>query len=233
MWSIQMKLLKAILLSVVAFGVTPVAASAGNRLGVYMLTGDDVAAPSGFADMCRRDPDSCMPSGLVRTSGSSVRLDAVNDAALQRVNRDVNDAITPAEDKKVYGVAEMWIDPLAGLGPTAKARGDCEDYALAKRDRLLALGWPPEALFLAVGYHPQFGLHAVLIARTDRGDMVLDSRTPWINVWTDTPYIWVKRQLAANSAAWVRPYEPRRYTIRMASSATAADATSALPPKGW
>jgi predicted transglutaminase-like cysteine proteinase len=230
-----MKLLKAILVSVAAFGLTPVAASAAGRLGVYMMSGDDVAAPSGFAEMCRRDPGDCARSDMIRTSAPSVTLDAPHDAELRQTNREVNDAITPAEDAKIYGVAEMWVNPLAGKGAVGKgeARGDCEDYALAKRDRLLAQGWPPEDLFLAVGYHPQYGLHAVLIARTDRGDMVLDSRTPWINVWTDTPYVWVKRQLAANSATWVRPYEPHPSGVRVASITTSAATTAALSPKGW
>ena len=61
------------------------------------------------------------------------------------------------------------------MGPDGAARGDCEDFALEKRERLIALGWDRQALALAVAYSPETGLHAVLIAQTDHGDFVLDN----------------------------------------------------------
>jgi predicted transglutaminase-like cysteine proteinase len=221
-----MKTLKAIALAVATAVFFPVAASAATQHAAFMRTGENVAAPSGFAEMCQRDPADC----LTRAQGAAapVVLDAAHKATLERINRKVNDLITPAEDMQVYGVKEMWVDPLAGRPQNAKGRvrGDCEDYALAKRDLLIAEGWPPGALFIAVGYHSEYGLHAVLIAHTDGGDLVLDSRTPWIEAWGDTPYVWVKRQVASNSANWVRPFES---SWSQANSSAAQGATAALP----
>ena len=220
-----MKTLKAMVLIVTATVLFPLGASAAARLGPYMTTGENVAAPSGFAEMCQRDAGHC----LTRAQGAAppVVLDGAHKATLERINRQVNDLITPAEDIQVYGVNEMWVNPLSAPARNthARARGDCEDYALAKRDLLIAEGWPAEALFIAVGYHAEYGLHAVLIAHTDKGDLVLDSRTPWIEAWGDTPYVWVKRQLASNSATWVRPFQS---SWSQAQASAASGSTSSL-----
>ena len=53
---------------------------------------------------------------------------------LDEVNRSVNHEIEPATDMEVYGVAEYWTLPTT--------RGDCEDYQLLKRHRLITRGWP-------------------------------------------------------------------------------------------
>jgi predicted transglutaminase-like cysteine proteinase len=130
-----------------------------------------------------------------------------------------------------HGVEELWIDPLAPRLLDAKyvADGDCEDFAIAKRDALRATGWPPESMFLAVGYHQRYGLHVALIVRTNEGDLVLDSRSPWIRSWKDTPYIWTKRQVSGNSMAWVKPYAmtPELAVLTAAIEARARGGTAA------
>ena len=45
--------------------------------------------------------------------------------------------------------------------------------------------------------------HAVLMVRTDRGDLVLDNQDGMIMVWTETPYQFVKRQSQDNAGQWV------------------------------
>jgi len=222
---------KHLALGAAALVLTPLAlvpCAATAAAAPRMTVGADVAAPSGFREFCAREPDGCA-GREARSDAAPLVVEAGRKALLQQVNREVNDLIAPDDDARIYGVSEMWVNPLAdqARGARRQARGDCEDYALAKRDRLIALGWAPEALFLAVGYHQSYGLHAVLIARTDEGDMVLDSRTPWIEPWSQTAYVWVKRQLAADSAVWVRPYETAW------SEAAAPDATTgALPGRG-
>ena len=44
--------------------------------------------------------------------------------------------------------------------------------------------------------------HAVLTARTNRGDVVLDNKTDQIHVWSDTPYTYLKRQSSTQATAW-------------------------------
>jgi len=45
--------------------------------------------------------------------------------------------------------------------------------------------------------------HAVLIARTDRGDLVLDNQDGRVLLWKDTPYEFVKRQSQTDPRKWV------------------------------
>ncbi len=192
-------------------------ASQGPMTAVaYMPSGERVDPPSGFADLCRREPQNCRP--LQHAREVVVELTAERRLLLEDVNRRVNRGIEDATDLALYGREEFWVNPLGGGG--AGLRGDCEDYALAKRDMLIERGWPSDALFLAVGYHQRLGLHAVLIARTSDGDLVLDARSPWLHPFEDAPYVWVKRQLASHSADWVRTY-PARTAAELRGEATA------------
>jgi len=116
-------------------------------------------------------------------------------SALQQVNNLVNTAITPATDLEMFGVEEMWNYP--------GTRGDCEDYALLKRRILIEQGWPVGDLLITVVTRPDGQGHAVLTVRTDRGDFVLDNLVSEVRLWSDTPYLFVKRQSEANTGRWV------------------------------
>lgn len=120
-------------------------------------------------------------------------------ALLNRVNQRINMQIRPRDDIENYGVAEYWALPLTVEG---SAEGDCEDYALEKRQALLAAGLPESALFLAVGHSAATGRHAVLVVSTDQGDYVLDNMTPYILPWGETPYQWQLRQVPGNLLSW-------------------------------
>lgn len=113
---------------------------------------------------------------------------------LERVNAEVNGRVGYKADIDLYGMPEFWT--IAGR------EGDCEDYALAKRAELLALGWPVEALRLAVCLDEHGRGHAVLTVDTDRGAYVLDNRSLLVQPWKALPYTWIKRQ-AAGGKAWV------------------------------
>ena len=45
--------------------------------------------------------------------------------------------------------------------------------------------------------------HAVLTARTQAGDVILDNRSNEIRLWTKTPYEFVMRQSSRNPQVWV------------------------------
>lgn len=120
--------------------------------------------------------------------------------ALKRVNREVNDAMIPASDRQVYGVADFWNTPLED---GARA-GDCEDYVLEKRRALLAAGLPRQALNIAIAITSRGESHAVLLVTTDEGEYVLDSLSPWVTPWRETPYLWVTRQVDGESFHWRR-----------------------------
>ncbi|MGE0769164.1 MAG: transglutaminase-like cysteine peptidase [Hyphomicrobiaceae bacterium] len=140
---------------------------------------------SAFADECRRGPLEEQ-----RMSGSPERL-----AELDAVNRQVNGAIRPATDSEIYGEVERWTLP--------RDRGDCEDYALLKRHILMRQGWPASALLMTVVRDEKGEGHAILTARTARGDYILDNKTDELKLWTATPYTYVMRQSYIDPNVWL------------------------------
>lgn len=126
-----------------------------------------VAAPSGWIDLCKREPDLC------RSDRAAFDLPKLTDAArrqLESVNLEVNRAVVYTTDRAALGVDEFWSLPIAG-------KGDCEDMALEKRRRLEALGWPRGALLMTVVVAHNGEWHAVLTAATTSGLLVLDNMT--------------------------------------------------------
>lgn len=61
----------------------------------------------------------------------------------------------------------------------AETEGDCEDIAIRKRRDLIVAGFPAEKLSVLV-----VPGHAMLLARTNAGDYVLDSASDRISTWT-------------------------------------------------
>lgn len=127
-------------------------------------------------------------------------VDAVRLEELHRINRQINRAIRPREDREAYGLAEYWSRPIALYGRGAV--GDCEDYALEKRAALLAAGWPARSLSLAVAISPRVGLHAVLIVSTDQGDYVLDNLYQRAQPIAALDYVWLSRQSGPGLMHW-------------------------------
>lgn len=90
---------------------------------------------------------------------------------------------------------ERWVYPTVA--------GDCEDYALAKRRALTDAGWRTSVLLLSVVSQLNGEGHAVLLVRTDRGDLILDNQDEDIRRWNETPYLYVKRQSQQDPTRWV------------------------------
>jgi predicted transglutaminase-like cysteine proteinase len=138
-----------------------------------------------------------MPKECASDHGQEARFDASAERLkqLDEINRSVNQAIAPATDMEVYGVAEYWTLP--------RTRGDCEDYALLKRHDLILKGWPVSALLMTVVRDEKGEGHAVLTARTVQGDFILDNKTDEVRLWNKTPYQYVMRQSYLNPRVWV------------------------------
>jgi predicted transglutaminase-like cysteine proteinase len=117
------------------------------------------------------------------------------------VNRYVNAAIAPVTDQDLYGKVEVWTYPTAG-------KGDCEDYVLLKRRMLIQRGWPESTLLITVVRDENNEGHAVLTARTDQGDLVLDNKRQEIVAWTKTGYIFIKQQSNRNPLVWTSLLPP-------------------------
>jgi len=165
------------------------------------------SVPIGHSEFCKRHDDEC---------GANARIAEVTElneerwAQLVAINNHVNSTVVPITDQDFYNVAEFWTYP-AGYG-------DCEDFALAKRRELIQRGWDPSTLLMAVVRESNGNGHAVLMARTDRGDMVLDNQVGAIKLWADTPYHFLKRQSQANAREWVSITDSRMTVVATATT---------------
>jgi predicted transglutaminase-like cysteine proteinase len=125
-------------------------------------------------ERCRADADNC-PS----YAAQFLRLiNAVKSksgrAQLDEANRGVNAAIRFVSDFAQYGEADRWSAPLATF---ATAKGDCEDYAIAKYVALRDAGFPSDDLRIVMGRDRTIRQdHAVLAARLDGRWLILDSQ---------------------------------------------------------
>ncbi|MNL88581.1 hypothetical protein D3C87_2183760 [compost metagenome] len=64
------------------------------------------------------------------------------------------------------------------------------------------MGWSAKALRIAVTKTPAGKGHAVLVVKTDRGDLVLDNRMNEIKSWTDTDLRWLMIQSGDDPRIW-------------------------------
>lgn len=172
-------------------------AFAGNiKMTNIMYEGEVVRGPSAYYLLCKQSPDLCPASkGIGRPKIAD--MTRKNSIILAYINRKINREIVPVSDQKLYGIEDVW-----NVGQVSS--GDCEDYVIAKRALLIKKGWPEETLLIAVAKKSDNSYHAVLVVRTNIGDLVLDNMTPAITLWHDTGYKWVIRQSHSNQKQWVR-----------------------------
>jgi len=161
--------------------------------------------PIGHITFCKRHPEECVRHG----KQVAVTLDNDNWQDLLEVNHQVNRKVLPVTDLEFYKTEEYWTLPAQ--------YGDCEDYVLLKRRKLIAMGWPTGALLVTVVYDENNEGHAILLARTDRGEFVLDNKVSMILPWYETPYRYVKRQSVENPRQWVSIDDRRRMEDDVAS----------------
>jgi predicted transglutaminase-like cysteine proteinase len=148
--------------------------------------------PVGAAEFCKVHRDECGPASRV------VEIETLSETSwhqLVQINNVVNGSIVPETDQDLYHVAEFWTYP--------DGRGDCEDIALEKRRQLIEAGWDASTLLMTVVRERNGNGHAVLMVRTDRGDLVLDNQNGRVLVWAETPYEFIKRQSQADAGKWV------------------------------
>ncbi len=170
-----------------------------------MTLGDQAKAPRGYIDFCERHANDCVDSS---SSRGSVRLTENRWIELNSINTATNVRIRPVTDRAQHNQVEVWQYP--------KGAGDCEDYALEKRRKLIAAGWPEKSLRMATARNPKGNLHAVLIVVTEQGDYVLDNVTNRIHAWDKTAYRWVSRQSAENPMVWNKiGVEPQTTTVAL------------------
>ena len=154
--------------------------------------GDLTSPPMAWTVFSETYPDEAIVGPVV----APIEWTPGRQLELVRGNADVNDAIKPIPNDQPK-TGDPWL--------IMPAQGDCHDYAVSKRARLLAQGWPESHLLLAeceirdTGEH-----HLVLIVQTTRGDFVLDNLSPAIIAWEHKPYRWLRVQKPENPNYWAR-----------------------------
>ncbi len=160
-----------------------------------MAEGQKTFPPLGHVEFCMKNPSECRIHRNGKGS-APVKLNSKTWGQLVRINQQVNASLHPKEDQSNHGRLDVWS--LRGR------YGDCEDYALRKRHNLLRLGWPSHSVLMTTARDHKNRPHAVLIARTDRGDFVLDNLSNRVRAWKKVPYLWLKRQSRHNPQKWVQ-----------------------------
>ncbi|MGG7643554.1 transglutaminase-like cysteine peptidase [Rhodovulum sp. YNF3179] len=155
----------------------------------HLPLGEAVPPPEGAVDLCNRFSWAC-----ARSSNRDGRLDDMLMMA-HRVNRDVNRSVRPISDLKQYGREELWALPTP-------RGGDCEDYALRKKQILYASGVDPARLLLATVLDTNMSPHAVLVLRHETGDFVLDNLNNKLLGWAKTGYIFMRVQNPRAPHGW-------------------------------
>ena len=100
----------------------------------------------------------------------------------ESIHQKVNSDTTYRTDLYQYGVPEFWT--------VAGKFGDCEDYALSKRNALLNAGWSKDKLGLCVCYTASNEGHCVLWVGTDKGSFILDNNYDFPVKPSELPYKW-------------------------------------------
>jgi predicted transglutaminase-like cysteine proteinase len=129
-----------------------------------------VPGPVGWQAMCRATPTYCNHSPSV----AGPTLTRAQADLLRAVNRSVNRSIRATT--AASGLDAWQIAP---------EEGDCVDYALTKKHRLLRHGWPAGTLRFASVLTEQGEPHAILLVETATGPLALDNRRDAVLPWAD------------------------------------------------
>ena len=177
---------------IAAFGFTILASTQVQAQQTGSI-GASTSPPIGFVQFCRDSPQDCESRPMQRTA---IPLNEASWRMIVKVNADVNREIIAVTDQDHWGVPEHWSYPEDG-------KGDCEDFVLEKRRRLIKAGFPAQTLLITVVRDQKGDGHAILTVKTDRGDFALDNQVGKILAWKDTGYRYIKRQSDENPSRWV------------------------------
>jgi predicted transglutaminase-like cysteine proteinase len=157
---------------------------------------NNVLPPFGHAVFCAGFPHDCEKvDGTANFRlPSSTRWFVIN-----YINSTVNQSIQPIPARDA--IESRWL-----ISPDS---GDCADYAVTKRHKLLELGWPSHSLLLAevvliaTGEH-----HLVLVVKDAAGEWVLDNLKPVIVRVSETRagYWWRRIESGDDPRVWNRSF---------------------------
>jgi len=153
---------------------------------------------------------------------------------LESVNSYVNARVRFVDDRVQFGVADRWLAPAETL---SRGRGDCEDFALAKRALLRAAGVSEKDLYLVVLKDlSRRADHAVLVVRAAGRFLVLDNGTNRIVDSSDVQDYKPMLTFAANGRSYTHGYRrdvpPINYAANRVSTPVVLAETRFEPSSG-
>lgn len=163
-------------------------ASLPVRPATRLMEANEQPTPIGYVMFCMNYASQCKPVA----GGRRLTLNNRTWSLITSVNRNVNERIAPDAQK---GTVDWSLTTTSG---------NCNDFAVQKRDELIRRGVAPAALSLSVVVTPRNEGHLILTVRTDQGDFVLDNLRDSIVAWNRTGYRWVSVQSSSNPNEWVR-----------------------------
>src|SRR6478735_887399 len=183
--AIRAAALAVALLLLSAINLFPMTAEAKKSFnGQPPLLASGSANPTaGWTNFCLRYPTEC---AVDPKEPAVISLSAAVWKTLGSINAQVNASVKPMSDRDHWGVEDRWDFAEDGYG-------DCEDYQIIKRTLLVQAGLPRRAMRMTVVIDEEGEGHAVLMIRTDGGDLILDNKTNAILSWNETPYTYVKQ----------------------------------------
>ncbi len=141
-----------------------------------------LAKEKAVLEQCRSDAESCPAHAAQFLRLVAAVKSRSGRARLEEANRGINQAIRYVNDLSQHGEPDRWSTPLATF---ATAKGDCEDYAIAKYVALIEAGVSREDLqIVLVRDRAVRQDHAVLAARHDGRWLILDNR--WSGLTDDS-----------------------------------------------
>ncbi len=170
---------------------TPIVIAA-QQGATTMPVGNITSQPIGHYEFCKRRPGECTGTGKVT---AAPKVTSYGWSVVKEINETANYSVLPMTDFQIHGREEVWSYP--------DSVGDCEDYVLLKRARLIGEGFSASDLLITVVRKQNGEGHAVLTLRTSDGDFVLDNLTDEVKIWSETPYTYLKRQASFHAGRWV------------------------------
>jgi len=146
--------------------------------------------PTGWVQYTQTASETVRPDGAASYC-SPEEADSTCLSLLDAINRQVN-----RSHKYVPEIAGRDEWRVMGEGD----HGDCEDFALTKRARLLEAGWPADNLRLGICRTPGGEHHGVLTADAAGTTWALDVRSRRLERWDHVDCEWTGRQ--APDGSW-------------------------------
>ncbi len=183
---------RALLVALATGLLSAASVQAENKGSLSMVTGGITSQPIGHYEFCQKYQSECdIRSKLTPPP----RVTEYGWKVIHDINKEVNSTIVAMTDLEVYGRDEVWEYPTTA--------GDCEDFVLLKRRKLMERGFAVSDLLITVVRKPDGEGHAVLTLRTNEGDFILDNLSDDVKLWTNTNYTYLKRQASFNTGRWV------------------------------